>query len=92
MTLPGFRAETSLYKTSVHYRSVGALVQADRITPQQLASQWLPRPCGPCHLDAAGACVRNCTYCFGIFPRECFTVTEFCPRWFCPLFPLYYDQ
>jgi hypothetical protein len=33
MTLPGFNAETSLYKTSVHYRLMGALVQADGVIP-----------------------------------------------------------
>ena len=31
MALPGFSAETSLYRTSVHYRLTGVLVQADEI-------------------------------------------------------------
>jgi len=70
MTLPGFNAETSLYKTSVHYRSMGAPVQADGVVPQQVRVF-----CGTCHLDDTGACVQNCTICgprfchfFGTFP------------------------
>ena len=54
MTLPGFNAETSLYKTSIHYRFMGALVQADGVIPQLFS-------CGPCFTDATGACLRNCT-------------------------------
>jgi hypothetical protein len=34
MTLPGFNAETSLYKASVHYRRlIGTFVQAASVTP-----------------------------------------------------------
>jgi hypothetical protein len=53
MTLPGFNAETSLYKTSVHYRLKGTSVQAGGIMPQL---------CGPCFRDSTGACVKNCTF------------------------------
>ena len=60
MTLPGFNAETSLYKTSVHYRLMGASVQAGGIVPQQVSVS-----CGPCYLDNTGACVQNCTICDG---------------------------
>jgi hypothetical protein len=59
MTLPGFNAETSLYSSSVHYRLIGASVQAGGVVPQQLS-------CGPCLLDSTGACVRNCIICTSI--------------------------
>jgi len=35
MTVPGFNAETSLYKTSIHYYLIGGLVPADSIVLQQ---------------------------------------------------------
>jgi hypothetical protein len=35
VTLPGFNAETSLYKTSIHYCLNGGPVQADDIVLQQ---------------------------------------------------------
>ena|SRR5215469_6031708 len=34
MTLPGFSANASLYRTNVPYRSSGALVRADGLVPQ----------------------------------------------------------
>jgi hypothetical protein len=72
MTLPGFNAEASAYKTNVHYRSMGATVQADGVVPQQLS-------CGPCFLDNTGACVQDCTFTscvpLGRFGRRCFTYT-----------------
>lgn len=33
MTLPRFNAEMSLYKSSVHYRLMGALVERDGVVP-----------------------------------------------------------
>ena len=45
MALPGFNAATSLYKTSVHYRLMGASVQANGVVPQL---------CGPCSVFGAG--------------------------------------
>jgi hypothetical protein len=71
MTSPGFSAETSLYQTSVHYRSTAASVQVDGIMPQLFPF------CGPCHLNTAGACVRDCTFCEP-FPPHCFTFTRPC--------------
>jgi hypothetical protein len=58
MTLPGFNAETSLYKTSVHYRLMGASVQADGVMPQQFINWGVS--CGTCFLDSNGNCVRIC--------------------------------
>jgi hypothetical protein len=79
MALPGFSAETSLYRTSVHYRLTGVLVQADEIAPQQIF-------CGPCYSDDTGACLRNCRICIGFpFPR-CFTNTVPCDPSACPPF------
>ena len=71
MTLPGFSAETSLYKTSVRYRLMGASAQADGVVLQQLVF------CGPCHLRPNGACVRDCRFCEP-FPPHCFTFTYPC--------------
>jgi hypothetical protein len=71
MTLPGFTAETSLYRTSLPYRLMGASVQADGVVPQQP----IGLSCGSCHKDATGACLRNCTYCFyTIEGYECFNL------------------
>jgi hypothetical protein len=67
MTLPGFNAETSLYKTTVHYRLMGALVQADGVTLQQF-----PFGCGPCYLTAQGACVQDCAMCTPFPLFHCF--------------------
>ena len=81
MALPGFNAATSLYKTSFHYRLMGASVQANGIVPQL---------CGPCFLDNTGACVQDCTFTFcvplGRFGRRCFTytLTEPCNPSACP--------
>jgi hypothetical protein len=70
MALPGFSAETSLYKTNVHYRLTGALVQAGGVVPQRIF-------CGACYLDDTGMCVQNCSICgprlchfFGTFPCD----------------------
>jgi hypothetical protein len=71
MTLPGFHAETSLYKTSVHYRLKGISVQAGGVMPQLFLH------CGPCFRDATGACVKNCTFCVGFLPL-CFSRTRPC--------------
>ena len=67
MTLPGFNAETSLYKTSVHYRLAGGSIQADSVMPQ--ISIW----CGTCFLDNTGACVRMCgrPWCTSFEPWLC---------------------
>jgi hypothetical protein len=87
MTLPGFNADASLYKTGIHYLSMGALVQGGvqdgRVVPQQVP------PCGPCYLDKTGACVKSCwlTICFPPFgDPNCFTSewTEPCPKSACP--------
>jgi hypothetical protein len=39
MSMPGFSAEVSSYKTNVHYRSMPALAQADGVIFQQFPSQ-----------------------------------------------------
>ena len=81
MALPGFNAATSLYKTSFHYRLMGASVQANGVVPQL---------CGPCFLDNTGACVQDCTFTFcvpfGRFGHRCFTytLTEPCNPSACP--------
>ena len=59
MNMPGFSAEVSSYKSSVHYRSMAGLVQADGAIFQQLPFAGITR-CGPCYTDDTGACVRDC--------------------------------
>jgi hypothetical protein len=53
MTLPGFNAETSLYKTGIQYGSTRALVKASGVTPQQLPRHLFCRPTDcPCNYEA----------------------------------------
>jgi hypothetical protein len=52
MTLPGFAAETSLYKSSVHYRLMGASVRSGRVELQQ----QLP----PCDNNCLERCLLQC--------------------------------
>ena len=79
MTLPGFTAETSLYKTSLHYRLMGALVRAGGVTFQQVHIQQMfpfPRPihfppfplvrCGSCYFDVNGQCSQDCFEILGL--------------------------
>jgi hypothetical protein len=77
MRLPGFNAETSLYKTSVHYRLMGALVHGDGVMLQQLRlpGQPLTVSCGPCSPDNTGACTQSCTFCVG---NSCVPFTQQC--------------
>ena len=66
MRLPGFSAETSLYRTSVPYCLTNALNRANGVTLQQLlVPPPSPRSCDPhCYWDTQlGACVKNCQYC-----------------------------
>jgi hypothetical protein len=78
MTLPGFNAEASSYKSSVHYRLMAALVQADGVIVQQLPLAGINR-CGPCYTDDTGACVRECNNPNGGDP-----VVVPCPSSQCP--------
>jgi hypothetical protein len=91
MTLPGFNAETSLYRTSVHYRLMGSSVHANGFMPQQAFAR-----CGPCYRNwqinpNTGACVRDCTQnvliCPFGFGGGCFTPTwtEPCSESDCPV-------
>jgi hypothetical protein len=82
MTLPRFNAETSLYKTSVHYRLMDASVQADGVMLQQFRLPGQPftvfcDPCAPNNMGtcAEGACVQNCFFCVG---NRCSPFTEQC--------------
>jgi hypothetical protein len=45
MTLPGFSAETSLYKTGIHYHLTGGSVQAGGIVPQLFLRPECRPPC-----------------------------------------------
>ena len=67
MTLPGFNAETSLYKTSTHYHSMGAPYQADSLVlPQFDPCNCRHRCCpsGVCHTHLELSCFLHCiTFC-----------------------------
>jgi hypothetical protein len=59
MTLPGFNAETSLYKTSGHYRLMGTFVQShpSAFQPQLASIAALPGAyCGPCYNNSRQCC------------------------------------
>ena len=83
MTLPGFNAETSTYKSRVPYRLMGPSVWANGAMLQQirLPGQVFTFFCAPCSPDDTGACVQNCTFCFG---SSCSTFTEPCDPSTCP--------
>jgi hypothetical protein len=90
MTLPGFNAETSLHRTSIHYRSMGALVQADGVTFERTSITIHPfKACGPCYYGFNG-CSRDCGFCV-LFPYvHCYHWTEHCPcetEFGCPIGP-----
>jgi hypothetical protein len=92
VALPGFNAETSLYKTGAHYRSMRRSVRSDGITIQQLSFP-ITRPaytCGPCYYDENGQCARDCGYCV-VFPSVvCYHWHEHCPcetEFGCPIGP-----
>jgi hypothetical protein len=53
MTLPGFNAEASAFKTSAHYHSMGASVQTGGVVLQQFP------PPGSCFARCARACRSN---------------------------------
>jgi len=80
MSFPGFNAQSSLYKSRVHYRLAGALVPAEGVTCQLLVVN--PHPfyrCGPCYYDENGQCARDCGYCV-LFPSvQCYHWHEHCP-------------
>lgn len=78
MALPGFNAETSLYKTSVHYRLTAASVRADGVTIQQI-SRPLNYCNGPCFWDENGRCSQGCGYCGPFPPFQCHYWTQPCP-------------
>ena len=68
MTLPAFNAEQSLYKTSVHYRSMSGATGDMGVALQQLN-------CQPCLSFRGGPCVRICSSCG---PIGCLEFTERC--------------
>jgi len=67
MALPGFNAETALYKTSVDYRSHAVWLPLVGVVPQ-----LVPAPvtvCGPC-VGVVGFRYQVCHRCSGE-PRHC---------------------
>ena len=80
MSLPGFAAQSSLYKTIGHYLTAGSFDYAQGITPQTIH-------CGACYWQD-GVCVRDCTPIHKCPPGtinscdpggECDTITQPCP-------------
>jgi hypothetical protein len=61
MTLPGFSAETSLFKTSTYYRLTGAWIKTDGVVPQQ---DGVIIDCPfPCYSTHPGSCLQDCSAC-----------------------------
>ena len=80
MSMPGFAAEASLYKTSGHYHLFGAFTDGGGAFFQLLPPPGRPG-CGPCKWDDMGNWVRECLHC--PFPgapvNYCWDQTEPCP-------------
>jgi hypothetical protein len=71
MTLPGFNAETSLYKTRLGYRSHGTVVQLAGVVPRLVDP--VGTHCLPCNRFGEQFCVN----CF-IEPGRCFSWWQKC--------------
>jgi hypothetical protein len=77
MILPGFSAETSLYKTGIPYRLMEASSRANGVTFQQISHPAYR--CGPCYTDINGQCKHDCGYCVLFSTVQCYHWTEECP-------------
>jgi len=75
MTLPGFNAETSLYRTRVDYRSHGTAVRLAGAVPQLVDP--VGTVCFPCNRFGW----QFCQNCF-IEPGRCFSWFQECSRVF----------
>jgi hypothetical protein len=79
MAMPGFNAETSLYRSRVSYNLRRASVGANGVMPQQFGFGPAGHiVCGMCQSDrATGLCAMSCTrfWCsFGWpWPAQCYT-------------------
>jgi hypothetical protein len=74
MTLPGFNAETALYKTSVDYRSHWTAARPTAVVPQLVAAPVTV--CGPCNRGLAFGW-RVWHRCF-IEPAHCLYWLQLC--------------
>lgn len=101
MSLPGFGAESSLYRSSGHYQMAvgaensdgiaGAITRADGIILEPLPRHPFIRKgsCTGCYRDSTGACVQDCTFCFkGFEPDGCISGTYVCPDSACSPLPV----
>jgi hypothetical protein len=86
MRLPGFAAQSTLYKTRVHYKmavesanATGSVSITRRQTaPPRFSTQVVPGVigpfpnvlCEPCALDQSGECTRYCVHCPTPYPSE----------------------
>ena len=85
MRLPGFAAESSVYRTSGHYQISSASEQAGGVILQELSFSPVLRHCGTCYLDPMLGCVRDCYACPpGRPPDGCSDWTERCDPSQCP--------
>jgi|SRR5271165_5628671 len=85
MSMPGFNADASLYKTTMHYcLATGRSAAGDYLAPAQLASPLaVPPPpcdCHQCYLWCAGSCFQRCRqypgtqcypYCMDVCTSSC---------------------
>jgi hypothetical protein len=69
MRLPGFNAESSVYKTTSQYQMAVGVFDSGQIIPQLT--------CSKCYCDDSGACVQDCVIPCppGVKPNGC--PTEF---------------
>lgn len=95
MGLPGFAAESALYRTSLHYKMGAVAIPPQPGAPALLPGQPLPAApigpfpnvlCQPCSLDQSGHCTQYCVFCPGPIPDpRCHvviapcTASECCP-------------
>jgi hypothetical protein len=90
MSLPGFGAQGSLYKTTGSYWMAGGFDHAQGIIPQTVS-------CGPCFWQN-NACVRECQVCIvhkcppgtinSCDPGGCTTTIQTCASTQCPPKPV----
>lgn len=82
MNLPGFTAETSLYKGAATYRVFGASGATGRnVLPQQIQIPDLSLPLDICPRGSIQACLRNCARIGGT-PNDVF-LCGFACRFLC---------
>ncbi len=74
INIPGFTAETSLYKTSTHYRLLGALIRGSGVVPQQSDCEIA---CGIADAACLTACIASGPF-YPLCASACTAATVLC--------------